>query len=133
MTNPTLMPGQVVFPGPVGFAHNRFLPATATTYASATNSAQYISGAYPTKLSILAVPATTVTYVAGTLLGWVVVNAPNDATAAAWLSQAGAESVDVPYWPILMGMATEIGEDYSILRADVLPTIAGLPIFFGGN
>ncbi len=123
----------IIADGPLGLSHNRLLPATATVYSSTTNSAQWPAGAQPTSLLISALPATSVTYPVGSLLGYAVVNAPNDATAASWLSQAGDESVDVQYYPILMGIPLSIKEDAPITRCDVLPTIASLPIFIGGN
>ena len=217
MTNPTLMPGQVVFPGPVGFAHNRSL-ILSSTYASATNMASWPSGAQPTKLSIRsalesgddytylnvttnesvaaqvsglgilksiiineagtattlavydsltaagaligtwataaqlvfpvnAVFQTGLSFVtAGTtaanitlvykkiqFLGLAVLNAPNDATAAAWLSQGPSGTVDVQFWPIFRDMPSEVGEDYPIARCDMSSTLNNLPVFIGGN
>ncbi len=128
---PTSTLGLVTRSGPAGIAHNREIAAPALAYASATNSTQWAAGAQPTKLQVMALPATTVTYAAGTLLGYAVINSPNDAYAAAALAQAGSEFTDVPWWPILMNVTTEIPSDFPITRLDVLPTIAGIPIFAG--
>ncbi len=110
---------QLVTLGPNSLSHNRRI-APGTTYSSATNTATWPSGAQPTALEIDPLIPTNLSFPVGSLLGYAVVNAPNDATASAWLTDPGSSSTDVQYSAILMGQKTDILYDYPIPRADVL-------------
>ncbi len=128
----TINAQRVTISGPVGLSHNRRLGSAAATYSSTTNTATYAAGAQPTALSVSAEAPTTDTNIAGTLLAIVVINAPNDATASAWLSDAGTSTTDVQYWPVYKGIPTEITSDTPISRVDCLMIVA-MPLYLGGN
>ena len=62
-----------------------------------------------------------------------VLNAPSDAVATVWLSEAGGPTIDVQYYPVFRDKPWEIQSTDAIIRLDVLPYIQNLPIFIGAN
>ena len=117
--------------GPVSASHNRNIAAANFTYARATNSASWVAGTHISAIKINPVIASGATPLAGDILGYAVINAPNEAVAAAWLADAGSASTDVQYKPIIMGEPCEfntmLGNDYSgeIVWVDILPIATG--------
>ncbi len=75
----------------------------------------------------------TLVYKKTQFLGLAAVNALNDATALAWLSQGGSQSVDVQYWPLFRDAVTKITMNYPITRCDLSSVYNGLPVFIGAN
>lgn len=125
--------GRIV-PSPTseGPSHNRNIAAANTTYASATNSVQWLTG--PVSDIEIVVPAT-----ASLTKVLVVYDAPSDAIAALQLADPGTPTTDVAYDRILPG--TRLFRTFSgtvpgrtapgIMRIDVLPFGANTEIGVG--
>lgn len=106
--------------GSSGASHNRNIAAAATTYASATNSATWNSSLGLKEATIVVKSAT-----AGALqndeLCLVVFNAPSDAVASNWLSDAGAVGQDVQYYMVPVAVPRTFQFTDALTRVDVLP------------
>lgn len=89
--------------GITGVAHNRRLSSTATTYARATNGADFtavggVAEVYITAINPAATPSTTEDRVL------VVFDAPSEAVATAWLADTGGQAVEIQQFSIPLGV-----------------------------
>jgi hypothetical protein len=108
--------------GPIGAAHNRNIPAAATTHPGddTTNTAEWTTAEGVTELSIRVIENTGAASTSA-LAYIVVINAPTATLAKAWLEDAGAIGQDVQYEMGYYGEALIIRRTTAITRADVLP------------
>lgn len=112
-----------VMVGSAGQAHNRNINAASSTYAAATNSSTWVTGV--TDISITPLVTTTQGAVQNGQACLVVYDAPNDATAAAWLADTGSASADVAYDLVYAGTTLTRQFTDGITRIDVLPIGTG--------
>ena len=115
-----------------GIAHNRNIPIANPTYATATNTRKWTSAEGIKNLRIFATSGTDEAISANE--GFIaVINAPNDATAAAWLADDGAESQDVLYEGGSLFETLLISRTAPILRIDVKPLNNVLRLVIGAT
>lgn len=110
--------------GSGGQTHNRNINAASSTWASATNTATWLSPGV-TDISITPLVTTTQGAVQNGQACLVVYDAPNDAVAAAWLADAGSSSTDVVYDLVMAGATLNRQFSSGISRIDVLPIGTG--------
>lgn len=108
-------------------ARNRNIAAAATSWANATNTVTWTSGIYEVTVTVNLAAAASVT---GALI---VFDAPNDATASAWLSDAGSQSSDVQYAVVLNAQRQTFLLSAPITRLDVLALGAACRILVEAN
>jgi hypothetical protein len=113
-----------------GIAHNRNINAAQTTYAEATNTATWTDAEGVTELRIQARSPTGGAVQADEMF-LVVINAPDETTADAWLNDAGGAAQDVIYEAGNLSEPIIIRRTSSIRRVDFLPISSAMRFVIG--
>jgi hypothetical protein len=90
-----------VYPGIEGEAQTRRLNALATTYARATNGADFTAVGGVREIYITLLPTAAFTNEKKAIATF---DAPNEATAAAWLSDTGGQAINTMQTPLQLGI-----------------------------